>query len=130
MAYAIGHKKTLSSNKKRIATEDIYCYLDVDYFDDNYCTYKGRTFQKGVIQPERKFVYKTLGDVIFIENAYYASGRSTECNAEFIIPAGTKYCYSNIYNDYIAETIIFNRYLTSGWRNALARINQNIKNKY
>lgn len=124
MAYAIGHKKALAANKRRIATEDIYCYLDVDYFDDDYCTYKGRIFERGIVQPKRKFIYKTLGELIFLENAYYASGRSMDCNAEFIIPAGTKYCYSSLYVDYIAETIIFNKYLTSGWRKALARISQ------
>lgn len=124
MAYIIGTKKTLAAGKIRISNSNIYCYLDVDYFDDNYCTYKGRTFGKGIVQPIRKFIFNNIGGFIFIENAYYAQGRLDDCNAEFIIPAGTKYYYSSLYNDYIAETIIFNGYLASGWRNALARISK------
>jgi hypothetical protein len=122
MAYIIGSKKSLAAGKVRVSDKDIYCYLDVDYFDDNFCTYKGRTFEKGIAQPLRKFVFNNISGFIFIENAYYAHGRLTDCNAEFIIPAGTKYYYSSLYIDYIAETIIFNGYLTSGWRKALARI--------
>lgn len=124
MAYIIGNKKTLASGKKRTAQNDIYCYLDVDYFDDDHCTYDRRIFMCSKKQPIRKFEFVKLGDSIFIKNAYYSQRRSEDCNAEFIIPAGSKYYYSSIYGDYISETIIFNKYLTSGWRKALARINQ------
>lgn len=124
MAYIIGSKRNLGAGKKRISDKDIYCYLDVDFFDNNFCTYKGRIFEKGVVQPLRKFVFVDIGGNIFIENAYYVQGRSADCNAEFIIPAGTVYYYSSLFVDYIAETIIFNNYLVSGWRKALHRISQ------
>lgn len=127
MAYFIGEHKALAAGRKRIAEEDIICYLDVMFFDRNYCSYEGRIFGKDVRQPKREFMFKKTSEGIFIENAYYVKGSSFGCNAEFIIPAGTEYYYSSLYEDYIAESIMFVKYTVSEWQcmmETLGRVSQ------
>lgn len=123
--YCVGFRKSCAAGKKRIAEEDIKCFLSVEIFDDKYCIYKGRIFEKGVRQLKRQFVFEQMAGQYFINNAYYAKSSEYDVNAEFIIPAGTTYYHSSLFSDYIAETIIFNRYLESGHKGMLAQPRNN-----